>query len=154
MISNEVQNTSRIFLYKEGSVYCSYERSAWFLCTFVDKPFEVIGVPSPKDESETILAIRIFVEEMAAVLSKFPCIVNAQDRIIIQAPSSFNVYNFYRWKAQIREQNNKSRLQKKQQRQSGINEILSLIESFDTITSSHLDCMNFIERLKSIKAGL
>lgn len=154
MISTEVQNTSRIFLYKEGSDYCSYERSAWFLFTFVDRQLEVISVPSPKDESETILSVRIPAEEMSALLSKFPYIINAQDRIVIQAPSSFIVYSFYRWKTKIREQNNKSKIQKQQRRQSGIDEILSLIESFDVITSSHLDCMNFIERLKGIKAGL
>lgn len=154
MISSEVQNTSRVFLYKEDSNYYSYERSAWFLCTSICKQLEVVAVPSPHNEPGTILSVRIPLEEVDSILANYPRIINTQNRIVIQAPASFDIYSFYRWKSRILDQSNKTKRLKLQKRQSGIDEILSLIDSFDTITSTHLDCMNFIERLKNIKAGL
>lgn len=153
--SAETLNRSQVFFYREEDQWRAFNRSAWFVATFLS-PHKA---PRALCQQNLQMVYYSFTqEELDELLSSYKFLSRKEDKVICDIGQVFNINAYYNWKAGILNQNralikvesvpamaesSRSRLDK--------NALLrEKIANFDLDNSTSQQCFIFIKELKNL----
>ena len=145
--SSEVNNTSRVDFYKDGETYYAFDRSAWFVSSWLSpgqSPVQryVNSIP--------MVYIAFTAEELEALLKPFKFVTRTAEKTMIPAQIPFNINAYYNWRNQNGDRSAARRAEDKREDRRLRDRLWDCVRAFDIQHASPDECRALVVRLKRI----
>lgn len=151
IVKLEETNQNKIYLIKEGLFLKAFERSAWFLFTNIKK-FKPTKRSLKVLNGKTIISVGFPYNSLTSVLSGYNYVVN--DNVITEVDGDFvfDIVAFETWKnsTELIKKCDKMEWSSTSMSDEGRDVLIKKIREFDMLTSTPLDCFNFISDIKHL----
>lgn len=147
----EETNQNKIYLIKEGLFLKAFEHSAWFLFTNIKK-FKPMKRSLKVLNGKTLVSVGFPSNLLPSLLKGFNYVVKDNDMTEVDGEFAFDIVAFESWKNSVELAKKCDKIDKKTTSISGTGEdiLIKKILEFDMLTSTPLDCFNFISDIKNL----